>query len=159
MKKEAKRGGIMKIWRLRETALMWAALFSVVIFFSVSSHADAQNASGTGKVTLSDFKLLKGKWQRPDGGYLLELKQLGKGGALKAAYFNPRPINVSRAELKRRGNELTVFVELRDVNYPGSRYSLQYDPGLDRLTGTYFQAVHGETYTVEFLRVKCNEFG
>lgn len=144
----------MKIWRLRETALMWAALFSVVAFFSVSSHADAQNTSGTGKVTLSDFKLLKGKWQRPDGGYLLELKQLGKGGALKAAYFNPRPINVSKAEVKRRGNELMVFVELRDVSYPGSRYNLQYDQRLDRLTGTYFQAMQNETYNVEFLRVQ-----
>jgi len=154
MKKEEKRGGIMTLWRLREPALMWAALFSVVIFFCVASHSAAQNASGTGKVTLSDFKLLKGKWQRPDGGYLLELKQLEKGGALKAAYFNPRPINVSRAELKRRGNELTVFVELSDVNYPGSTYSLQYDPRRDRLTGTYFQAMQGETYNVEFLRVK-----
>jgi uncharacterized protein (DUF2147 family) len=113
-----------------------------------------QRLSGTGKVTPSDFKLLKGKWQRPDGGYLLELKQLGKGGALKAAYFNPRPINISRAEVKRRGNEMTIFVELSDVNYPGSRYSLQYDPRLDRLTGTYFQAKLGETYNVEFLRVK-----
>ncbi len=133
---------------------MWATLFSVIIFFSVSSHSAAQNTSGTGKVTLSDFKLLKGKWQRPDGDYLLELKQLEKGGALKAAYFNPRPINVSRAELKRRGNELTVFVELRDVNYPGSTYSLQYDSRRDKLTGTYFQAMQGETYNVEFLRVK-----
>ena len=140
--------------RLSKPALMWAALLPVVIFFSVSEHSAAQSSSGTGKATLLDFKLLKGKWQRPDGGYILELKQLGKGGALKAAYFNPRPINVSRAELKRSGDKLTVFVELRDVNYPGSRYNLQYVPERDRLTGTYFQAVHGETYNVEFSRVK-----
>jgi hypothetical protein len=140
--------------RFREPAIRWAVLFLVAISFCFSSHSAAQNTSGTGDVALSDVKRLKGKWQRTDGGYLLELKQIGKDSTLKAAYFNPRPINVSRAEFKRRGDKLTVFVELRDVNYPGSRYSLQYDPGLDRLTGTYFQAVHGETYTVEFLRVK-----
>jgi len=135
-------------------AIGWAVFFLVAISFIVSSHSAAQEASGAGKSTLSDFKHLKGKWQRPDGGYILELKQIGKDGSLKAAYFNPRSINVSRAELKRRGDKLTVFVELRDVNYPGSRYNLQYDPRLDRLTGTYFQAVHGETYNVEFSRFK-----
>lgn len=145
---------MMTSWRFGEPALIWAVIFLVALSFSVTSHSVAQNASGTGEVALSDFKRLKGKWQRPDGGYILELKQLGKGGALKAAYFNPRPINVSRAELKRSGDKLTVFVELRDVNYPGSRYNLQYVPERDRLTGQYFQAVHGETYNVEFLRVK-----
>jgi hypothetical protein len=37
-----------------------------------------------------------------------------------------------------------VVVELRDVNYPGSTYTLTYDPGTDRLTGTYYQAVAGK---------------
>src|SRR5690242_6383851 len=40
---------------------------------------------------------LTGKWVRPDGGYVLELKSVGSGGKMDAAYFNPRPINVSRA--------------------------------------------------------------
>ena len=131
-----------------------AVLFLVAICFIVSSHSGLQNATGAEKFTPSDFKQLKGRWQRPDGEYILELKQMESDGTVKAAYFNPRPINVSRAELKRRGDTLTVYVELRDVNYPGSRYNLQYDAKLDRLTGTYFQAVHGETYTVEFSRVK-----
>jgi len=144
----------MTSWRFGESALVWAVLFLVVLCFSGTSHSATQNTSGTGEAALSDFKRLKGKWQRPDGGYILELKQIEKDGTLKAAYFNPRPINVSKAELKRRGVALTVFVELRDANYPGSRYSLQYDPRLDKLTGTYFQAVHGETYNVMFSRVK-----
>jgi hypothetical protein len=135
-------------------ATRWAALFLVAICFMVASHCEAQNATGAEKPTLSDFKRLNGKWQRPDGGYILELKKMERDGTLKAAYFNPRPINVSRAEINRRGDTLTVYVELRDVNYPGSRYNLQYDAKLDRLTGTYFQAVHGETYAVEFSRVK-----
>ena len=47
-----------------------------------------------------------------------------------------------------------MFVELRDVNYPGSAYNLRYDPKTDRLIGTYFQAVQRQTYDVEFVRMK-----
>ncbi|MRR59001.1 MAG: hypothetical protein EG824_12430 [Deltaproteobacteria bacterium] len=91
---------------------------------------------------------------RPDGGYVLELKQIGNDGSLQAAYFNPRPINVSRAELRRKDGKITVFVELRDVNYPGSTYSLHYDPKTDRLTGIYFQALQRQLFEVEFERFK-----
>jgi hypothetical protein len=33
---------------------------------------------------------LIGQWVRPDGGYVLELKEIGDDGSLKAAYYNPR---------------------------------------------------------------------
>ena len=95
---------------------------------------------------------LIGRWVRPDGGYILELKDIKKDGNLKAAYFNPRPIKVFKAEWKRKQGKITVFVELRDVNYPGSKYNLHYDPKTDRLKGKYFQAFYGETYDVEFVR-------
>jgi uncharacterized protein (DUF2147 family) len=101
-----------------------------------------------------DKQRLLGRWVRPDGGYVLELKGIGKDGSLKAAYFNPRPIHVSRAELSRKDGTLAVFVELRDVNYPGSTYSLHYDPKSDRLTGTYFQALQRQLFEVEFERTK-----
>jgi len=101
-----------------------------------------------------DFQRLAGRWLRPDGGYVLELRDIKMDGTLKAAYFNPRPINVSRAELQRKEGNITLLVELRDVNYPGSMYNLRYDPENDRLKGTYFQAVQRETYDVEFVRTK-----
>jgi uncharacterized protein (DUF2147 family) len=101
-----------------------------------------------------DEQRLIGRWVRPDGGYVLELKEIGKDGTTKASYFNPRPINVSKAEVRRSEGEITVFIELRDVNYPGSTYNLRYDPTSDRLTGTYFQAVYGETYQIEFRRIR-----
>jgi hypothetical protein len=97
---------------------------------------------------------LIGRWIRPDGGYVLELKEIGKDNTLKAVYFNPQPIKVFKAEWKGKQGIIKVFVELRDVNYPGSKYNLQYDPKTDRLKGTYFQAVYGETYDVEFVRDK-----
>ena len=97
---------------------------------------------------------MAGRWIRPDGGYVLEFKEVGEDGALQAAYYNPRPIKVFRAHWTRDGGVLGVVVELRDVNYPGSIYSLQYDQQNDRLRGAYFQAVQQETYLVEFMRKK-----
>ncbi len=97
---------------------------------------------------------LIGRWARPDGGYILEIKEIGNDGTLRATYFNPRPINVSRAEAHQKHGTITLLVELRDVNYPGSTYHLHYDPEADRLLGTYFQAVAQTTYAIEFIRVK-----
>jgi len=45
-------------------------------------------------------------------------------------------------------------VELRDANYPGSTYSLQYDATIDRLKGTCFQAVQRQTFDIEFVRAR-----
>jgi hypothetical protein len=56
--------------------------------------------------------------------------------------------------LHRKEGKITLLVELRDVNYPGSMYNLRYDPENDRLKGTYFQAIQRETYDVEFVRTK-----
>jgi len=105
-------------------------------------------------VKTSDVESLPGYWGRTDAGYILELKDLSMDGTLKAAYFNPRPINVSRAEWKRKEGKINLFIELRDKNYPGSSYSLTYDPGSDRLSGSYYQAVQKETFPVEFIRRK-----
>lgn len=114
----------------------------------------AAAADAPQSVVKIDEQRLTGRWVRPDGGYILELKEIKKDGSLNAAYFNPRPINVARAELSRKDGRITIFIELRDVNYPGSKYNLQYDAKTDRLIGTYFQAVQGETYDIEFVRAK-----
>lgn len=97
---------------------------------------------------------LAGRWQRPDGGYVLELTGIGPEGQVKAAYFNPQPINVSRSHWQMKDNRLKVFVELRDVNYPGSRYTLTYQPERNRLYGIYYQATMGQIFDVEFLRTE-----
>ena len=132
------------------------AMLLVLFNVAVSGHSLtlAAAADTSQSVRKADKQRLVGRWVRPDGGYVLELKGVGKGGSLQAAYFNPRPINVSRAELGRKDGRITVFVELRDVNYPGSTYSLHYDPKSDRLLGTYFQAVERQLFEVEFERTK-----
>jgi len=80
------------------------------------------------------------------------IRSVSAEGAVDASYLNPRPIRVARAEASRMGDGMTLFVELRDVNYPGSTYRLIYDGGRDVLTGTYFQALQQQTFEVEFVR-------
>lgn len=97
---------------------------------------------------------LEGKWLRTDGSYVLELRDATPDGRLSASYFNPKPINVSKAEWRRMGDRLQVFVELRDVNYPGSTYLVVYSPDTDRLEGYYHQAALGQDFDVVFTRMK-----
>jgi hypothetical protein len=101
-----------------------------------------------------DVERLIGRWVRSDGGYMLELREFREGGSLDAAYFNPRPIKVFQAVWTQKGGKISVLVELRDVNYPGSTYNLEYDAKADRLKGTYFQAVEKQIYDVQFVRAR-----
>ena len=101
-----------------------------------------------------DPSKLIGRWLRPDGGYLLELSDPASDGQIKAAYFNPRPINVSRAQWQLKDGYVVVLVELNDVNYEGSTYLLAYDPDTDQLAGIYFQAALKQRFEVVFQRTK-----
>jgi hypothetical protein len=101
-----------------------------------------------------EFAKLPGKWERPDGGYVLEIKGVDPSGTMQAAYFNPNPINVSRAAALYKDGAAKVIVELRDVNYPGCTYDLTYDPQSDQLYGQYFQASMQQTFDVTFGRMK-----
>ncbi len=44
---------------------------------------------------------------------------MGPGGKVEAAYFNPASIRVGKAEASMKGSQVSLLVELRDVNYPG----------------------------------------
>jgi hypothetical protein len=100
------------------------------------------------------WRKLKGRWLRPDGGYVIEINRVGGSGKLDAAYFNPKPIHVAIAEATRDRAGIKVFIELRDVNYPGSTYTLTYEPGSDQLQGVYFQAMQKQSYEVVFVRLQ-----
>jgi len=101
-----------------------------------------------------DKNLLLGNWVRTDADYKIKIFEVAKEGKLKAGYFNPKSINVSKATWTNSKGVLKIFIELRDENYPGSTYTLRYYPEKDMLAGTYFQAVTGETFDVLFSRVK-----
>jgi hypothetical protein len=100
------------------------------------------------------FEKIIGPWQRPDGGYIVEIKSIAEDGTMNAAYFNPKSIHVGKAEASRHGDATKVFIELRDVNYPGSTYTLTYEPASDQLKGLYYQAVEKQRFEVAFARVQ-----
>jgi hypothetical protein len=100
------------------------------------------------------FETLIGRWLRLDGGYILEIRAVDPSGKIDALYLNPRPINIAKAEATRDGSTVKVFIELRAPNYPGSTYTLTYDPQQDQLKGIYFQAVQQQSFNVNFVRMK-----
>jgi len=108
-----------------------------------ASQADSQGAA-------HGFQPLIGRWRRPDGGYVIEIRGIDADGKVDAGYFNPRPINVARAEASRDVDGLKIFVELQDVGYPGATYSLIYNPRQNVLEGLYYQPAAGQTFEVVF---------
>lgn len=102
----------------------------------------------------ADAKKLIGKWLRSDADYVIEVKKIDKNGKLEAAYYNPRSINVLRAEFAQKEGALKVVVELSDVGYPGSTYTLTYDQKNDILVGYYYHAGTNDTFDVMFSRKK-----
>ena len=147
--------GITPQWfPMSHLAMPWTTTFLLlaiwlVLPWSASAESGKDNRSNS---TKTDYGRIEGKWLRPDGGYVLELRDVKSEGKLKATYFNPRPINVGKAEWRNMDDRIQVFVELRDVNYPGSTYTLIYDPEHDRLNGYYYQAVMKGTFDVVFVR-------
>jgi hypothetical protein len=103
--------------------------------------------------TAPGVQQLKGKWLRPDGGYVIEVRTVEDDGTMDVAYFNPQPIKVSRAKAAQEGFTMKVFLELRDVHYPGSTYTLTYDPASDQLKGAYYQAALQQRFAVVFVRM------
>lgn len=106
------------------------------------------------QVLSAEVRALIGRWVRTDYPYTIEISSVKGDGTVEAAYYNPRPINVGRAEYEESVAGPVVTVELQDANYPGSTYTLTYDRTRNMLYGTYFQAVQGRTFSVVFTREK-----
>ncbi len=100
-----------------------------------------------------DTGKLVGRWLRTDGNYVLEIRSVDTAGKVNAAYFNPGPVNVSKAEVASDKGETQLVVELKDRGYDGNYYTLAYDPITDRLTGVYHQLTMGQQFDVEFVRM------
>lgn len=100
----------------------------------------------------ADYSQLVGRWVRPDGGYVLDIRNVQSDGKLEAAYLNPKLINVSKASANIKTGRIELFVELRDKYYPGSYYTLTYDSQKDRLIGVYHHLGIGQNINVFFSR-------
>jgi len=119
-----------------------------------SNATNPSPADAVAKLDQPAFQKLIGKWQRTDGVYVVEIRSVDGEGKLDAAYYNPKSINVARTQAAMDGTALRVFIELRDVNYPGSTYTLTYGPAEDQLSGIYYQALQQQSFEVAFVRMK-----
>lgn len=145
-------------WAILTVAVAIGAA-GLIVYHLALTESDQTPVTATGEVESGPtatigFDKLIGRWLRPDGGYVIEIRNISSGGTMEAAYFNPRPINVARAEVSRKNGSLEVFIELRDKGYPGSTYTLMYDPQQDMLSGIYYQATIGQSFEVIFVRAK-----
>jgi hypothetical protein len=136
---------------------------SIFIYNFRYTHTDSETVTQSlkaesNKVTLPTkddvFSNLIGSWRRVDGGYIIDIHRIDANGQMSAAYYNPTSIQVERAEAALNDGAVSIFIELKDVGYPGSTYSLTYRPQQDSLTGLYFQAVLKQTFEVVFIRAK-----
>lgn len=128
-----------------------AAIVIILIIFYLAPSSQ-KNEPLIKKVT--EKNLIKGDWLRTDAGYLIRITTVNENGTIDAKYFNPNPINVESANWEDSYGDLKIFIVLRDVNYPGSKYTLNYLPDRDILAGEYYQAVQRLTFYVEFMRKK-----
>lgn len=138
----------MKI--VRPVISAWAAILLVVLSYGSAFAKQEQPVQESSGFTAA--KQLEGRWVRENGGYVLILQDIKADGSMEAFYLNPRSINVHEANWKFEDDRVILYVELRDVNYPGSNYSLMYRAANDTLWGSYFQAVQKQTMDVKFVR-------
>lgn len=132
---------------LLSTAALSVSLIPLPAQAQVRAEAPAAQPDGA-------FSTLPGRWVRPDGGYVINIKSVDASGKLDASYANPNPLPFSRAEATRDGNTIKLFFELRAGGYNGSTYTLTYDPASDTLKGVYFQAVAQQKFDIYFMRYK-----
>ena len=140
----------------KNKTIYFSVAAAIIILFVVLIVLFANNTEDTLQSSrkVADKNLLVGDWVRTDAGYLIKIIKVNEDGILEAQYFNPKPINVGKANWEENHGNLTITVELRDVNYPGSTYALSYLPDRDILAGDYHQAVQGLNFYVEFIRNK-----
>jgi len=130
------------------------AVILLIVVVVILTKGLSETDSGNKKV--ADKNLLVGDWLRTDAGYRILISKVNNDGSLEANYFNPNPINVGKSNWEESYGNIKIIVELRDVNYPSSTYTLNYLPDRDILAGEYYQAVEGLTFYVEFSRYKVN---
>ncbi len=119
---------------LLSTAALAVSLIPLSAAAQVRAEAPAAQAGDV-------FGALQGRWVRPDGGYVINIKGVDAAGKLDASYANPNLLPFARAEATRDAKTIRLFFKLRAGGYNGSTYTLTYDQANDVLKGVYYQAV------------------
>jgi hypothetical protein len=141
--------GKSAVWRFLGLVL---ALASVGTAYSQGAPPSAKGASAPIAAERINADVLKGAWIRPDGGYMIAIRNIDPNGQLEAMYFNPNPLPFAKAQASQQGATLRASFELRAGGYDGSTYELTYDRANDQLKGTYYQAVAKQKFDVNFVR-------
>ena len=132
----------MQSYQIKIVALTAVAVW-IVCFIKAETVASADKP---------DFKVVIGEWVRPDGGYIVRVRDVNPDGSVDAGYFNPNKINVAEANVSMWKGFVKLFIKLQDKGYPGSTYTLYYYTEKDALAGFYYQAKMGQTFEVVFIR-------
>jgi hypothetical protein len=133
--------------------LICLVLIGLAVWYgSLNRSATEPTATVPQKKETPDFDKLVGNWVRPDGGYVIEIRKIHPDGKVDAAYFNPQSIHVSRSTVSEKDGIIELFIELQGKGYPGSTYTLKYNPEYDAMVGIYFQAVIQQPFEVIFQR-------
>ena len=122
---------------------IYAILLFVLFISTLVVHAETVTKT---------YEPLIGRWVRPDGGYVLVIENIHEDGSIDAFYLNPGSINVSKTQASSQSDRIDIFVELLDVGYPGSYYTLSYEPKSDCLIGVYHQLVTKQKFDIYFVR-------
>ena len=131
-----------------------SAIFILAVGLCIISGPLTADSNPAAAEAQKDFKELIGRWIRNDAGYVIEIKSIDAEGKMEAGYYNPRPIYVSVAKATRENTGTKIFIELRDVGYPGSTYTLVYVPQNKVLVGFYYQAGLGQNFDVLFTKME-----
>lgn len=130
------------------TRIIFPLFYMLLLISSVFSLAPGIGAAAE----QLDFTMLVGEWVRPDGGYIIRVRDIKPDGSVDAGYFNPNVINVAEANVSELKGLVKLFIKLDDAGYPGSTYTLYYYAEKDALAGFYYQAAIKQTFEVVFLR-------
>ena len=141
-----------KKWLLPLICLVLIGLAAAAFYGLMNRSSTEPAATISQQRETPDFDRLVGSWVRPDGGYVIEIRKIHPDGKVDAAYFNPSPIHVSRSTVSEEDGIIELFIELQGQGYPGSTYTLRYNPTYDAMVGIYFQAVIQQPFDVIFQR-------
>ena len=79
------------------SSIIIPCILIIISIFFISAISVAGDSSSQDQQVQDDAERLIGVWQRQDGNYTLDIHEILKEDGLGAAYYNPKPINVSRA--------------------------------------------------------------
>jgi hypothetical protein len=124
----------------------------ILLAFLLTCMLKIMAAGMAGSSEQPDFKSFVGEWVRPDGGYIIRVRDIKPDGSVDAGYFNPGEINIAEANVSEWKGMCKLFIKLEDKGYPGSTYTLYYYAEKDALAGFYYQAAIKQTFEVVFIR-------